>query len=132
MKRDINYIASVEKAIEEKYGKFAIEHPKARWSEEKEEKFKEEMRERRENEQKKNDKEQIEEKEGFLIRKKLLIKTADRECPVCNTYSFSIRDDVYMNKYGACYGCYIKHIEDREDKWEERKKEFITNVSRET
>ena len=58
------------------------------------------------------------EKDGFLISKKLLTKRSSRTCPVCETYSFDIKDDVYMNKYDCCYRCYIQYVEDREERWE--------------
>ncbi len=54
---------------------------------------------------------------GFLVNKKLLSKESNRVCPVCSTYSFKARDDVYMNKYECCFGCYIKYVERREERW---------------
>ena len=39
MKKDLNEIASIEKAIKEKYGEEAIQNPKKTWDEEKEKKY---------------------------------------------------------------------------------------------
>ena len=39
-------------------------------------------------------------------------------CPVCDTYSFNVKDDVYMNKFQCCWKCYIQWVEDREDRWQ--------------
>ena len=55
---------------------------------------------------------------GILIPKKLLNRESNRTCPVCDAYSFDVRDDVYMNKYDCCRLCYVKHVEDREDRWQ--------------
>ena len=43
--------------------------------------------------------------------------SADRTCPVCKTYSFSGRDDLYMNRFKSCHDCYIDFIIGREDAW---------------
>jgi len=56
---------------------------------------------------------------GFLVSKQLLNKDNTRNCPVCDVYSFEIKDDLYMDKYECCYSCYIKWVEDREDRWVE-------------
>ena len=39
MKKDLDYIARLEKAIEEKYGKEAIINPKSNWTDEKEKQY---------------------------------------------------------------------------------------------
>ena len=64
-------------------------------------------------------KEKIEkvEKDGFLIGKKLLTKRDTRTCPVCDTYSFDIKDDVYMNKHECCYKCFIQYVERNPERW---------------
>ena len=116
-KKDLNYIARVEKAIAEKYGSETIQNPKSQWTEEKEEQYLEQLKKL----QKKSDllQEKIEKIEfnGFLISKKLLNKGSDRTCLTCSTYSFDSKDDVYMNKFGCCFKCYVQHVEDREERW---------------
>jgi hypothetical protein len=69
-------------------------------------------------EQQKKEKVEKVEKDGFLISKKLLIKKSNRTCPICETYSFSAKDDVYMNRYDCCFKCYINYVEDREERWD--------------
>ena len=44
MKKDLNEIAKIEKAIKEKYGEEAIQNPKGSWSKEKEDKYLEELK----------------------------------------------------------------------------------------
>ena len=65
--------------------------------------------------QKKKDKVEV---DGVLISKKLFNRDDNRNCPVCNTYSFEIRDDIYMTKFDCCFKCYIQCVEDREERWE--------------
>ena len=56
--------------------------------------------------------------DGIFVPKKLLNKKNDRTCPICNIYSFSKKDDAYMNKFECCFKCYIQHIENREERWQ--------------
>ena len=44
-KKDLNYIAKVEKAIAKKYGDIAIQNPASFWNEEKEKKYLEQLKE---------------------------------------------------------------------------------------
>ena len=124
MSVDWDKIAAIEKAVKEKYGEDAINNPKAGWNEEKEKQYIEQVKERALLEKEKSQKQQTIEENGFLIKKKLVITKSTRICPIktCKQYSFNIKDDVYMGKYGCCYGCYIKHVEGREELWNERKK----------
>ena len=55
--------------------------------------------------------------DGFFITRNLINKEINRVCPVCETYSFSGRDDLYMNKYQCCHTCYLKWVEHDEKKW---------------
>ena len=117
MKKDPNYIAKIEKAIEKKYGKEAVRHPKADWDEQKEEDYLTQLKEVVTQQRRKKDKIEKVEKDGFLISKKLLNKVSGRTCPTCETYSFNIKDDTFMNKYDCCYKCYIQYVENRESRW---------------
>jgi hypothetical protein len=117
--KDPNYVIKVEKAIAEKYGEEAIVNPKSLWSTEKENQYLQQLKEidkKYRNLQEKKEKIEV---NGVLISKKLLNKDNNRTCPICDTYSFKIRDDVYMNKYGCCFGCYVQWIEGREQRWAE-------------
>ena len=116
--KDWNQIAKIEKAIGKKYGKEAIQNPKANWDDEKECAYLEQIQKLTEKEFALNDKNEKVDVNGILIAKKLLNKESNRTCPVCGTYSFSVKDDVYMNKYECCWACYIEWVEDREERWQ--------------
>jgi len=102
--KDFNYIARVEKAIKEKYGLDAIVNPKSGWDREKEEKYLEHLKE-------------FYDTESAIKRPNKEGKTANRVCPVCGEFSFSIKDDVYMNRYECCFKCYIQYVDNREERW---------------
>ena len=110
MNKDFNYIAKVEKAIREKYGEEAIKNPKSGWTTDKEKEYLKQRKKATRKEKSKPKKELYE--DVYLIGEDK--KKETRTCPVCNTYSFAIIDDMYMNKYSACFKCYVKYIEGRE------------------
>ena len=116
--KDYNFIAKVEQAIEQKYGEEAIQNPKANWSEEKEKEYLEQIKKLHKKQQKIQEAKDKIEVNGFFISKKLLNKDSKRACPVCETYSFEMKDDLYMNKFECCYDCYIQWVEGREERWE--------------
>ena len=117
MKKDQNYIANLEKAIARKYGKEAVQNPKASWSEEKEKQYNEQLKRVSLKEQKLSEKKEKVEINGFLVSKKLLNKESNRTCPVCKVYSFNSQDDIYMNRYDCCHKCYVQWVEFREERW---------------
>jgi hypothetical protein len=115
--KDPNYVVKIEKAIAQKYGIETIINPKSLWNEEKESDYLEQVKQNIEKEQILEDKEHKIEINGVFISKKLLSKESIRSCTVCNTYSFSLKDDVYMNKFECCEVCFIKYVEGREERW---------------
>jgi hypothetical protein len=117
MSKDPNYIAKLEKAITQKYGEEAINNPARFWSEDKEKDYIQQSLEERQKFAKLSDTQDKVEEDGFLINKKLLTRDHNRTCPVCVKYSFHPRDDLYMNKFEACFKCYIRYIEGREERW---------------
>jgi len=117
MKKDQEYIASVEKAIAQKYGTDTIQNPKSNWTNEKEQEYLSQLKKFSENERRQQDQEEKVETNGYFISKKLLNKETNRTCPVCDTYSFNLKDDVYMSKFECCFKCYIQWVEDREERW---------------
>ena len=117
MKKDLNDIAKYEVAISRKYGKEAIQHPRSDWTDEKEEDYQKQIRELYEKEKKQKEKNEKIEVEGILISKKLFNKDSNRICPTCHSYSFDLRDDVYMTKFDCCFKCYIQWVESREERW---------------
>jgi hypothetical protein len=117
MKKDLNKIAEIEKAIAKKFGVDVIVNPKSLWTDDKEkeylkqsERFYSKQRKTKENSEKT-------EEDGFLVPKNLITKESKRVCPVCETYSFSMRDDLFMNKFECCHKCYVQWVEDREERW---------------
>lgn len=113
-KRDLNEIAKIEKAIKEKYGDDAIQNPKKFWNEDKEKEY---LKDLKEFYGKSKREEEIDEISGIKIRNKKNKEHQERTCPVCGSYSFSSRDDLYMNKFQCCFNCYVQYVEDREERW---------------
>lgn len=116
-KKDLNYVAKLEREISKEYGKEAIINPKDGWTDAQEEEYLKQSktlsaRYKKACVEKTN-------LDGVLVTKRLFTPEKDaRTCPVCSTYSFSSQDDVYMKKFKCCFECYIQHIEDREERWE--------------
>jgi hypothetical protein len=115
--KDPNYVVKLEKAISQKYGKETIQNPNANWSEEKEKKYLQQLKKLSKKEQRLDEQKEKVNAGGFLVNKKLLSKESNRVCPVCDTYSFKAKDDVYMNKHECCFDCYINYVEGREERW---------------
>lgn len=127
MKGDIQYVEEVEKAIQKKYGKEAVQDPRANWDEAKEEEF---LRQKKQQQKsKKTHKKEKKDVDGFLVSRKLLNRKDTRTCPVCKKYSFEIKDDVYIKKFECCHNCFILHVEGREEQWEEKKRKLLDDDS---
>lgn len=112
--KDFNEIAKIEKAIKEKYGEEAIQNPKGSWDKEKEARYLEDLKSfyKRSSRSKKT-----EQADGFIIKDRKSKTEISRTCPVCGSYSFSEKDDLYMVKFECCYDCYIQYIDGREERW---------------
>ena len=111
---DLNDIAKFEKAIAKKYGPEAIENPRKHWNDEKEKSYQDQIKKLAEKERAFEESEEKIEVDGILISKKLLTReTIRRDCPVCDTFSFNLKDDAYMMKYDCCYKCFIQWVEGR-------------------
>jgi hypothetical protein len=111
--KNLNYIQALEKAVKEKYGEEATYNPKQFWDEQKEKEY---IQQQKELASKKYKNEQSREKvevDGVLLPKKLINKNIDKECSICKKYSFDKRDDLYLNKFKACYRCYLCELEDK-------------------
>jgi hypothetical protein len=117
MNKDPDKIAAVEKAIAEKYGKEAIQNPKGNWDEDKEKEY---LKQSKEFYKKKSRNEEWQEKvdvNGIKISKKLLTRESLKNCPVCGAFPKRSMDDVCLVKFDCCNTCYVKYVEDREEKW---------------
>ena len=94
----------------------AIENPKKFWDEEKEKKYLKDLK--KFYKIKNNRKLKKIEQKGFTLKEGAQnLNSQERVCPVCDIFSFNICDDLYMNRYQCCEGCYIKYVEDREERW---------------
>ena len=118
MSKDPNYVVRVEKAIADKYGKETIKNPRDSWNPEKEEEYQEQLKKFLDRTRQTTAEKEKVDINGVLISKKLLNRDTNRTCPVCSEYSFSFKDDVYMNKFECCFECYVKHVEGREERWQ--------------
>ena len=126
MSDNVIYVQGVEKAIQEKYGKDVVQDPRSGWDDKKEAVYQKQRKARiKKNKTSRTDKEDV---GGFLLSRKLLNRKENRTCPICETYSFEIRDDVYVKKYSCCYNCYVQHVEGREERWEEKKRELLNDI----
>lgn len=116
-KKDPNYIAALEKAISEKYGKDTVQDFRNTWEEDKEKEYLEQLKilQTKLDVFKENQEEVI--IGDVKIRKRRRDQNEDRTCPVCKTYSFSRSDDLYMNRFKSCHDCYIDFIFGREEAW---------------
>ena len=117
MKKDLNYIAKLEKAIKQKYGAAAVMNPKPSWGPKKEKDYLEQLKKLDQLKRLREEETQKVEIDGFLVSKKLINRDSNRKCPVCEKYSFKVQDDIYMLKYECCEKCFIQYIEDREERW---------------
>jgi hypothetical protein len=116
-KKDPNYVVKLEKAIADKYGKEAIQNPKADWSDDKEKQYQKEVKDiNRRLYQFAESSEKVE-VNGVFISKKLLTREANCACPVCEKYNLTSKDEVFILKWQCCERCYIQYIENRQDRW---------------
>jgi hypothetical protein len=116
-KKNYDYIAAVEKAICEKYGKDAAQDFRSRWGPDREKEYLEQI--------KKAGRKNKRNKRTNLI--------PSRTCPVCKTYSFSGGDDLYMNRFQCCYPCYVDFVERKEEDWKKGKrpaKDYVDGIIR--
>jgi len=115
--KDFDKLAAIEQAIAKKYGSSTIQNPRANWDEIKEKEYLEQMREL----YKKTDKnETFQEKidvNGIKVSKKLFNRDSLQRCPVCHSLARKAADDVCLLKFDCCHPCYIKYVEDREERW---------------
>ena len=117
MKKDLNYIAKLEKAIRKKYGQEAIENPAKHWDEEKEKEYLLQLKDFVEKQRKKEAEVEPENVNGVLITRKLLNKDNKINCPVCSSMIRTVNDDIYMLKYDCCEKCFFQYVDGREDRW---------------
>jgi len=115
LKKDPDEIAAIERLFAKDYGEKSTKNFRSNWNEEKEKKYLSQLN---------SFSKRIKSKDsikvdvgGVLIPKAVMGKKSNRSCPVCKTYSFSSKDDLYMNRFKCCFDCYIEFVQGREDRW---------------
>ena len=116
-KKDLNYIAGLEKAIKKKYGEEAIENPAKFWDKDKEKDYIQQLEEFVEKQKKSERADEVENVDGVLVSRKLLNKEGIFNCSTCSKKLKTINDDIYFTKFDCCEICYIKYVEGREKRW---------------
>ena len=115
--KDPNYVAKLEKAIIDKYGKKGVHNPRSDWNPEKEKEY---LRELKKINEKHFAQERFQEKinkDGVLLSKKLLMRSGNTSCPICTKYDLKVRDEIYILRWECCEMCYIKYVYGREERW---------------
>jgi len=118
MSDKLNKIAAVEKAIAEKYGEEAVQNPKGNWDENKEKDYLKQSKQFYKKQRKNDEWQEKIDVNGIKISKKLLNRESLKCCPVCGAFPKSSMDDVCLVKFDCCNTCYIKYVEDREERWQ--------------
>ena len=101
--KDYDFLAELEKSIAEKYGKESVQDFRSQWGPEQELQYIK----------------QIQSKKNKTTRTPNRKTNSSRTCPLCKTYSFSGRDDLYMNRFSTCYPCYLDFVNPNLDTWED-------------
>ena len=117
MKKDYDTIAAVEQAIAKKYGREAIQNPRAGWDEEKEQEYLKQMQEHYAKIRKNDEWQEKVDVNGIKISKKLLNRESLKCCSICGSFPKKSMDDVCLVKFECCFKCYIQYVEDREERW---------------
>tara|TARA_R110002074_G_scaffold251741_3_gene423322 strand:+ start:27221 stop:27613 length:393 start_codon:yes stop_codon:yes gene_type:complete len=117
-KNNFDQIAKYEKAIAKKYGEEAIQNPRKYWDDDKEQDYLSQIKDLVSKEVHQSDLERKIEEQGFLVTEKLLNREGEfTTCPVCHKASRNSKDDVYIKKKECCLACYVRWVEDREERW---------------
>ena len=117
--KDFDKLAAIEQAISQKYGKEAIQNPRANWDETKEKEYLEQMRELYKKTTKHESFQEKIDVNGIKVSKKLFNRDSLQHCSVCSSLARKVLDDVCFLKFDCCHKCYVKYVEDREERWEQ-------------
>ena len=117
MNKNYDKIAAIEKAISEKYGDDAVANPSANWDEVKEKEYIKQSQELYKKQKRFSEFTDKIDVNGIKVSKKLLNRESLKCCPVCGSFPKKSMDDVCLVKFECCNTCYIKYVEDREERW---------------
>jgi hypothetical protein len=115
--KDLNKIAKIEKAMIKKFGKETIANPNSYWTDEKEKEYLNQSKEFYNKKRKLIESLEKIEEDGFLVSKSLITRENKRNCSICETFSFELKDDLYMNKFECCFKCFVQWVDGREERW---------------
>jgi hypothetical protein len=115
--KNLNTIVAIEQAISKKYGEETIRNPKSDWTPEKEKEYLLEMKELYRKVRLNEVSSEKIDFNGIKVSKKLFSRKPINNCPVCKNIPKKSLDDVCLIKYDCCSDCYIKYVEDREERW---------------
>jgi len=116
-KKDLNKLAQIEQAIAKKYGDETVQNPRANWDEDKETEYLKQMRALYEKTARNESFQEKIDVNGIKVSKKLFNRDSLQRCPVCHSLARKAKDDVCLLKFDCCHMCYIKYVEDREERW---------------
>jgi hypothetical protein len=97
--------------------KEAVQNPKGNWNENKEKEYLEQSKQFYKKQRKNDEWQEKVDVNGIKISKKLLNRESLKSCPVCGSFPKISLDDVCLVKFDCCNTCYIKYVEDREERW---------------
>ena len=117
MNKDYDKIAAIEKAISEKYGEDAIVNPSSGWDDNKEKEYIKQSQELYKKHKRFSEFTDKIDVNGIKVSKKLLNRESLKTCPVCGSFPKKSLDDVCLVKFQCCNNCYIKFVENREERW---------------
>lgn len=115
--KDPNFVLKLEKEIIKKYGEDTVKNPNRDWNIEKEQKYLQDLKIVFKQELKNLKDIEFIDIGGVSLSKKLFTKENNKICFACKKYSFNKNDDIYLSKFKCCFICYIKYVENREEKW---------------
>jgi hypothetical protein len=114
--KDPNELAALEQIFTKDYGEVSVRNFRADWDKAKEKEYLRQLKSLNQRAASK-DSEKIN-IDGVQVSRRALNKKTERSCPVCKTYSFSGKDDLYMNRFKCCFECYVEFVQGREDRWD--------------
>tara|TARA_R110000824_G_scaffold79764_1_gene200872 strand:- start:779 stop:1192 length:414 start_codon:yes stop_codon:yes gene_type:complete len=127
-RNDPTYIAGIEKAVAEKYGKETVQDFRSQWEEEKEKEYLNQLDERNQKSHLQKQFKPTVERGGILIKKRGKTSKRTRSCPICKTYSFSSGDDLYMNRFKCCKICYLDFVQGNEKNWSMGRRPSVQHI----
>lgn len=117
--KDWDKIAAYERYFADRYGEEVLQDVRQNLDPDKHKKYRKELDKFYQKIYSNREEQEMIEKNGYRVSKRLLNKEVPpRTCGVCDSYSFNVKDDIYLLKFGCCFDCFIEFVEGREDEWD--------------